>query len=221
MTALLNEAGEVQYKVLVAVPCGDSVKAGFAQDLALMLAYTTFVRPAMEVRLAFLRGTYLPRARAGLVADAYEYSCTHVLWLDADMRFPKDTLIRLLSHEKPIVAANYPTRQPPIIATAVDEERNPIFGGDGLFEARGAGMGCMLTSIDVFDAIGKPYFALGYSRDADDYSGEDLFFCEKARASNFAIWIDGPLSEQVKHIGEFAFGMDHARMTLEAARGAH
>jgi len=222
MTALVNDAGDVQYKVLVAVPCGESVKAGFAMDLALMLAYTTFVRPAMVVRLDFLKGTYLPRARARLVQDAMNETCTHILWLDSDMRFPKDTLLRLLGHEKHVVAANYAMRQPPILPTAGDEAGNPMFDVEDLAEAKHAGMGVMLTSIDVFLAIGKPYFALGYNRGLDDYSGEDTFFCERARKEGFAIWIDGPLSEEVQHLGEFPYEMAHARMTLEAAKhGAH
>ena len=219
---VLDATGEKQYRVLVAVPCGDDVKAGFAQDLALMLAYTTFVRPQMEVHLAFLRGTYLPRARAGLVKYAEDRTATHILWLDSDMRFPKDTLLRLLGHEKHVVAANYPMRTPPIIPTVVDEQHQPVFESEDLTEQRTCGMGVMLTSMEVFQKIGKPYFAVGYSRAADDYSGEDTFFCERARAAGYAIWIDGPLSEEVQHLGEFAFEMDHARMTREAAlNGSH
>ena len=219
MTVLLDEHGTPKVKVLVAVPCGDQVAAGFAQDLALLMGYTTFVKPDLEVRLDFLRGTYLPRARAALVRDALDHTVTHILWLDSDMRFPKDTLLRLLAHGKPIVAANYPTRTAPILPTALDgETRVPIFTHDGLVEATCCGMGVMLTSIDVFLALRKPWFAVGYNRDADDYAGEDTFFCQRAREANFAVWIDGALSEQVTHTGSFEYQMEHARMTLAAAR---
>lgn len=215
---LVNEAGEKLYKILVAVPCGELVHARFAQDLALMLSYTTFVRPEMEVHLAFVQGTYLPRARAALVAHAMERSVTHILWLDADMRFPKDTLFRLMRHEKPIVAANYACRQSPIIPTVVMEDGSPLWesGGD-LIEARHAGMGCMLVDMTVFRAMPKPYFAVGYAPKDDEYAGEDVYFCEKARGINFAIWIDGALSEEIKHLGGFAYEMGHARMTRDAA----
>lgn len=215
--SLVDANGVPQHKVLIAVPCGDDVKAGFAQDLALMMAYTTFVNPSMEVSLAFLRGTYLPRARAGLVAYAEKRMATHILWLDSDMRFPKDTLIRLLSHGKDIVAANYPTRVHPILPTTQDVNGDPAFEIDALHEVKTCGMGVMLTAMSVFRAIGKPYFAVGYNRGIDDYSGEDTFFCERARKSDIPVYIDGPLSEQVQHLGEFAYGMEHARMTLDAA----
>lgn len=215
---LVNGAGEKLYKILIAVPCGETVHARFAQDLALMLSYTTYVRPAMEVHLAFVQGTYLPRARAALVAHALERTATHILWLDADMRFPKDTLFRLMRHEKPVVAANYACRQPPIIPTVTREDGSPLWGsGLDLVEAKHAGMGCMLTEVAVFQTIGKPYFAVGYSPRDDEYAGEDIFFCEKARKHDYAIWIDGGLSEEIKHLGGFAFEMGHARMTRDAA----
>jgi len=218
--SLVTESGTLQHKVMVAVPSGTMVHASFAQDLALLMGYTTYVRPDVEVSLAFVKGTYLPRARASLVQYAEERLSTHILWLDADMRFPKDTLLRLIDHKVSIVAANYPTRQPPILPTAVDVDRNLVFAVEGLQEVERCGMGVMLTDMAVFRAIGKPYFALGYSRADDDYSGEDTFFCERARKEGFPIFIDGPLSEAVSHLGEFSYGMPHARMTQEAAHGA-
>lgn len=217
MSVLVNEAGVAVPKVLVGVPCGDDVKAGFAQDLALMLSYTTYVRPDVEVGLAFLKGTYLPRARAGIVQYAQDRTSTHLLWLDADMRFPKDTLLRLLAHDKPIVAANYAMRNHPIIPTAITDDRMPLFESEGLKEVKACGMGVMLTSMDVYQSIGKPWFAVGYNRGLDDYSGEDTFFCERARKCGFPVLIDGALSEEVEHLGGFAYAMAHARMTRDAA----
>lgn len=216
---LVDEFGDKQFKVMIAVPCGEMVHADFAMDLALMLGYTTYLKPQMQVPVYFLKGTYLPRARAALVQKAKDLSCTHILFLDADMRFPKDTLIHMLRHEKHVVAANYPTRQAPIIPTALDEAHQPMFEGAGLTEARSCGMGVMLVDLTVFDA--KPWFAVGYSKQIDDYSGEDTYFCEMARKAGYAIWIDWTLSEHVRHCGAFVYDMSHARMTLEAVRGAH
>lgn len=217
MNALVNEHGDVQHKVMIAVPSGDDVKADFAFDLARLMGYTTFVRPQMTVLLYSVKGTYLPRARAALVQAALDHTCTHILWLDADMRFPKDTLIRLLGHGMPIVAANYPTRQAPILPTALDMDLNPVFEREGLIDVRSCGMGVMLTDVDVFTTIGKPWFAVGYNRKADDYASEDAYLCERARLSGYRVVIDGPLSEQVSHAGGFTFHMEHARMTLDAA----
>ena len=217
---LVTEAGQPIEKVLIAVPCGDMVAAGFAQDLATLYAYTTYARPDTELSLFFLKGTYLPRARAGLVTAAIERCATHILWLDADMRFPKDALIHLLQHGRSIVAANYPTRTAPIVPTAVDGQRREVFerADVALQDVQYCGMGCMLTAVEVFLTIGKPWFAIGYHRGTDDYGGEDAFFCQKARENNYSILIDPALSERVRHVGSFEYDMGHARMTLAAAQ---
>ena len=219
MSQLVTETGQAIEKVMIAVPCGDQVQAGFAQDLANLVGWTTYARPDTQVSLYFLRGTYLPRARAGLAQQAIDLACSHILWLDADMRFPKDTLIRLLMHQRSIVAANYPTRTAPIVPTAVDGQRREVFVHEpgALLDVTYVGMGCMLTATQVFQDIGKPWFAVGYSEKNDDYAGEDVFFCQKARRSKYQILIDPVLSEQVRHVGSFEFTMDHARATLTAA----
>lgn len=214
LVGLVTEHGQPIEKVLIAVPCGDHVAAGFAQDLALLMGYTTFVRPDTELALYFLRGTYLPRARAGLVQAAIDRAASHILWLDSDMRFPKDTLLQLLRHNQPIVAANYPMRIAPIVPTAVDGDLQGMYdAAEGLQVAKYCGMGVMLTAVEVFLKIGKPYFALGYSKISDDYSSEDTFFCQRARECGYSILIDPALSEHVKHCGMMDFTMAHARMT--------
>lgn len=207
-------------KVLVAVPCGEMVHADFAYDLAAMVGYTQFAQPDWTLMLYHVKGTYLPRARATLANVALEQGCSHILWLDSDMRFPKDTLVRLLGHGQAIVAANYPTRQPPFLPTAMDNDYQPVFEGEGVTDVRVCGMGVMLTTTDVFRKIGKPYFALGYNKKQDDYAGEDAFFCEAARKEGLRIQIDWALTAEVSHCGGYTFDMRHALATMNALGAA-
>lgn len=213
MTALVDASGKKQPRVMIGVPCGEDVKADFAASLALMLGYSTHVRPDIECPLFFAKGTYLPRGRAGLVNAAMEKGCTHILWLDSDMRFPKDTLLRLLHHDRAIVGANYPTRQMPIEPTATGLDGGPVTGGEGVEAVKYCGMGVMLVDLDVFRTMGKPYFAIGYNRAQDDYAGEDVFFCEAARKAGYEVLVDHPLSEHVEHCGAVRYTMAHTRLT--------
>jgi hypothetical protein len=218
--ALVDVNGDtVAPKVMVAVPCGEMVQADFAYDLARMVGYTTLTRPAIQVLLYHIKGTYLPRARATLANEAVAQGCSHILWLDSDMRFPKDTLLRLLEHGQAVVAANYPTRQPPFLPTAMDNDYQPVYTGEGLAEVRACGMGVMLTSCEVFHKIGKPYFALGYNKKSDDYVGEDVFFCEAVRKAGLRVQVDWALSAEVAHCGAYTFDMRHATATLNALHG--
>lgn len=215
-----GEALETPVKVMLAMPCGEMVHADFAYDLARMVGYTQMVRPSTTLLLYHIKGTYLPRARAALANEAVAQGCTHLLWLDSDMRFPKDTLLRLLAHGQPIVAANYSTRQPPFLPTALDMQCQPVFEGEGLTDVRVCGMGVMLTACEVFEKMGKPHFALGYNRKDDDYAGEDTYFCEQARKAGYRVLVDWRLSGEVGHCGAFTFEMSHTKLTLDAARAA-
>lgn len=215
----MDAQGDRVLKVMIGMPSGEMVHADFAYDLARLVGYTQLVRPDIAMMLYSVKGTYLPRARNALANEALAKGCSHLLFVDSDMRFPKDALIRLLGHEKSIVAANYPTRQHPVLPTALDAHRNPVFRVEAVETVAIAGMGLMLIDMAVFLAVEKPWFAIGYSKAIDDYSGEDTFFCQKAAQAGHPTWIDGPLSEQVEHCGAFRYAMPHARMTEEAAHG--
>ena len=215
MSVVGTDGAVLAPRVMIAVPCGTMVHTDFSASLALLVGYTTYVKPDIELPLFTVQGTYLPRARAALVNAALERECTHLLWLDADMRFPKDALLRLLAHNVPLVGANYATRQMPIEPTAQGFEGEPVIGGEGLVDVKYCGMGVMLTETAVFRKIGKPYFAIGYNRAADDYAGEDTFFCEAARRHGFRVQVDARLSEEVEHCGALRYTMAHARLGIQ------
>lgn len=202
-------------KVFIAMPAGDDVKTGFAYDLAHMVGSTAHARPDIDIALNVTKMTILQQSRTTLVKAALSWpGCTHILWLDTDMRFKKDTLIRLLSHREPIVGAAYSSRSNPIqpVTYIGDVDRpNPerfFLEPDavGLQEVTGAGFGVMLTEIDVFRKLSKPWFAIGYSEGADEFEGEDIYFCSKARKAGYRVFVDCELSQSIGHLGEYQYG---------------
>lgn len=63
----------------------------------------------------------------------------------------------------------------------------------GLFPVYSCGMAGMLIKKEVFDKIPEPWFELGQTNPEE--VGEDVYFCEKLRASEFAIQTDeGPMA---------------------------
>ena len=204
-------------RVAICIPCGDHVCASFALDLAKLVGHAT--RTGVETVLLQAKGTLLPQQRAGLVSAAMAADATHLLWLDSDMRFPKDALERLLAHDVPIVAANYPMRRHPILPVAQRNRDGHLFTGpydSGLVPVDSCGMGVMLVQMAVFQALPKPWFILGYNRAEDGYVGEDYYFCQQARAKGFPIAVDQYLSREVQHLGELAYTHAHAEQTRQA-----
>lgn len=222
MTLVSND-GVPQFHVAVCIPCGDHVSASFAMDLAKLVQHTS-TYDNVRLSLLMVKGTIITSARHMLACNAQKMGATHVLWLDADMRFPADTVARLLAHGKPIVASYYSTRRSPSLptvsvntATSMNDWLVLTEESKGLIEVSRCGMGVMLVDTGVFRSMGKPYFAIGYSPKGDGvYVGEDVWFCDKARKAGHQIFIDADLSKEVEHLGEYAYTWERPGLTLAA-----
>jgi hypothetical protein len=207
-------------KVGIVSPARDMVCTGFAFDAMNMAAFTMFNRPDIVLGSYVSLGTMIFDQRIKLVREAMSEGCDYILWLDTDMRFPKDTLLRLLEHKKDIVAANYVTRQippEPVSFQLTDEGKiwrrvSTQSTDSGLEKVSGAPMGVMLCNMEVFRKIDKPdvpMFWFQYSTKNHTVLGEDIYFCINAGRYGFEIFIDHDLSKQVHHVGTFEFGHEH------------
>lgn len=220
-------------KVALCMPCRDQVDVGFAKDMAALVGSTVGTYGNIEILTLFDRGTVIASQRNNLVKAALKYGCTHLLWLDTDMRFPADTLVRLLRHQRPIVAANYPTRRMPVTTVTFRDPKlvNPLdrvytFPDSTGLEAVGAtGMGVMLVQASVYADLVEPWHNFRWDEQAKEFSGEDIWFCRLARAKGYEVLIDHDLSKQVHHVGVFAFKHEHAvahrQMTMEQMQAEH
>jgi hypothetical protein len=215
------EATRPKIRVAVSVPAQDEMKSGFAYDLARMMTATAHQRHEIELRLHFVRDTLLPRARHDLVAMALTTGCTHILFLDSDMRFPKDTLVRLLAHEEPIVGVNYTRRRPPFEPTASDAELKPVYvepGVEGLVPVVHMGLGVTLIDLDLFRQIPGPWFQIAHLAESGKYVGEDVYFMTLVREHGLSALVDNTLSREVTHLGEMEYSSDHSLDLRELAR---
>lgn len=204
--------------VAICVPSQDSVAASFAYDLARLIGHTSTVRPDIALQLTFNKGTLLVMQRHELVKQALASNATHILWLDSDMRFPKDALVRLLEHAKPLVAVNYPRRRFPQLPTAATEQGFVFIppGAEGLEEVETAGMGVMLMTTALFREMPQPWFSIGWSRKRECYVGEDVTLCNMARSQGVPILIDCMLSNEIAHLGEMEFRNAHSLAVRES-----
>ncbi|MFA6134726.1 MAG: hypothetical protein WC869_11990 [Phycisphaerae bacterium] len=196
-------------RVGICIPSGDMWHADFSFDLAGMLLYTTTSSSGpLEVGMHNHRLSVLPTARNWLVRDALTAGASHILFLDSDMRFPPDTLLRLLSHDQDIVAANCVQRAFPTRATAWAAGAHVFTEADstGLEEVESIGTAVMMIKASVFGAMKPPaFFFEPKPDDAFSFLGEDQYFCRKARECGFKVWIDHDLSQHVAHVGTLAY----------------
>lgn len=220
-------------RVAIVSPARDMCHTAFTHDLANMMAFTACNRPDIRMGNYLSLGTMIFDQRIKLAREAVADESDYLLWFDTDMRFPKDTLLRLLAHQRDIVAANYVTRQlppEPVAFKLTDDgrlwRRVPTFpderdkegnvvkkGSTGLEKVSGAPMGVMMTHAKVFKKLDEnkdvPMFWFQYSVKNHTVLGEDIYFCINAIRNGFDIWIDHDLSKEVKHVGMFEFGHEH------------
>lgn len=211
-------------KIKVGVPARDTVMTGFAHSLAMMVGASACV-PDLEISLTTSAGTLICDQRNRLAAGTLADGCDYLLFLDSDMRFPPDTLVRLLDRKQPIVASNYTTRRSPPEPVAFQrlstaEKLWTDEDSTGLEECAAVGLGVCLIHRSVFEQTPKPWFYIPYIAASDGHWGEDVWFCNQARKAGFPTLIDHDLSKDVKHIGLREYDFIDAAIAKDEVRAA-
>lgn len=123
---------------------------------------------------------------------------THLLVMGDDHVIPRDLLTRLVAHDVPIVAPLCVMRQPPYRATIFMRKagqgydfRQLTGGRQGLVEVEACGNAGMLIHRDVLVKMPEPWWEAGKIDPAKLM--EDVYFCQKARALGFSIYVDTTL----------------------------
>ena len=188
---------------------------GTAFDLAVMSAYDAKHRDG-ELGVYTVNGTLIFDQRQKLAKAALDDGCDYVLWIDSDMRFPKNTIERLLKHDKPICGVNATTRTIPVKATAkylkidLEEKTNTWLqvsskGKTGIERVASIGCGVMLVKREVFEKTPEPWFWF-YQLPGEKVLGEDVHFCIAAQDAGFETWVDHGLSNEIGHVGDYTYG---------------
>lgn len=193
----------VKPKVAICIPSGDTWKAGTSLAVMSLGAYTA---PHVHLMPINMRTQDTAEARNQMTAAGLEGGAEWFLWIDADMEFPPDSLLRLLAREVDIVGADYRRRAPPYprIGKMVD----PKAARRGLVEMNMLGLGLMLIRADVLRTMGRPWFLRAWLLDhatpdnPSGFSTEDGYLCGHARHLGYKIWADFDLSREVSHICE-------------------
>jgi glycosyltransferase involved in cell wall biosynthesis len=190
------------------------MEVGTAFDLARMVNHIAR-NTEHEVNLYTSMGTLIFDQRNNMVESALEEGADYVLFIDADMRFPKDTLERLIAHGKGIIGVNATTRSSPVKATAktleIDEDGTCNWkqisskNKTGIQQADGIGCGVMLISKETLNAIPKPWFFFELLPE-NKLLGEDIYFCIKAKDVGIDTFIDHDLSQEIGHVGNYTYG---------------
>ena len=193
-------------KTLIAIPAMDLCPVPFAYSLATL-------RRDCPSRISVICGAAVHEARNALAREAVESGCDRVLWLDSDMVFDDDLLIRLgedLDAGWDMVCGIYFKRRLPVTpviyrsieATTGKCEVYSDYPRDSLFEIAGCGFGTVMMTTELLTRADAE-FKTGPFTPLLKLS-EDLSFC--ARAKNVGARIGCDSRVKVGHVGQMVFG---------------
>ena len=189
-------------KLLIAIPCYDTLRAEFAKSLIALMAKLT--KDGMAYEVLIVSGTVVHMARDNLAKHAVNNGFTHVLWLDSDMVFGETILddLTISGRTDQILCARFVSRHNPYLptiftsvdpVTRVDEDKIP----DDTFRISHCGFACVLTPAKVLEDVMNNY--RGQCFLPTDKASEDIAFCTRAGGLGYQIWCEP--TARVGHVG--------------------
>lgn len=210
--------------ICICVPCQDQVQTGFAFDLAALIGNWSHNHPDIPVHLVAIKGSLIPGQRQRIALNAIKANASHMFWLDTDMRFPPDTLDKLLAHDMDFVACNYTTRRggcrPVTVGIYNDELIQTTENSTGLEAVAIVGFGVALMKTDMVKRLSMPLFNMEWSHKDQRFTGEDAFFCLKCwRELDVRPVIDHDLSKRIRHTGVLDYHHKHVDLSKIGEEG--
>lgn len=209
-------------KTLICIPCMDQVPALFARSLAML-------QKTGDVAIAFEMSSLIYAARDNLAMQAVQMEADRTLFIDSDMVFDPDLLIRLSQTmdetKAEIVTAVCHRRRPPYSPTLFKTlDINPetklakFTEFDEIpqepFEIEGCGLAATLIDTSVFLDVQSKYWSMF---EPIGHNGEDSAFCWRARQCGNRIFAD-PIPV-IGHVGQTVITKDTWQAWKEAKGG--
>ena len=191
-----------EHKVLIAVPALDTMPVQTAYSMLSL-------KRDCPSRFSFIVRASCADARNLLAREAIESGADRVLWIDSDMVFDEDLMIRLgedLDAGWDMVCGLYFKRELPVTPVIysdinVEECKTRVYMNypkDAMFAINGCGFGAVMMTTELLKRVGDyPFTPL-------PKLSEDLSFCARATDAGARIACDSRI--KVGHVGQITYG---------------
>jgi hypothetical protein len=218
-------------KLFVALPAYD-FKVSLKLAVSLARLAQQLPKHGIDLTIGSICGcSVVSRARNLLVRDFLDTDCTELMFIDADINFDPEDILRLMAWasdpKKGIVGGVPRTRKANkvYIAQLDQDEEGVTMNRMGLVRAKRIATAFMMVRREVFERLVNENPQWNYYDHNTDkqlnavfdflvteegYMGEDYLFCDRARAIGYEVWIDPTI--KLGHMGvqeyEGDFGND-------------
>ena len=212
--------------VYIAMPCYDSVKINTM--LSVIRLVQQLARSGIKVGINTMKSPLIHQARNYLTSVFLTTEYEYLLFIDSDVEFEPESVMRMLVAKKRIVCTPYRVKAEKldkhIYTVEFKDPKNIPFLPGGLVEIEAGPTGLMLIERMVFERIIKNHPELKIKNEAmpnagkshefyynffdfgfnDGYAtGEDISFCRLARENDFKIYAN--TESTTSHHGSWAW----------------
>lgn len=211
-------------EVSLAIPIAQVVEPKTLQSMLAMVSYS--VKNGVDIKhIGITERALIDDARNTLTETFLKSPTEWLFWMDSDMTFPEDTLVKLfkVAEEKQAKMVtgiyyqrkgmNYPvlwSRGEELVETGTKTGLNsplsktnkyvgtfmfPHIDKKQPFKAHAAGFGCVLVHRSVFEVMPRPWFKF-----IKGECSEDFYFFVNAHEHGFDLWVEPTIT--LGHIGD-------------------
>jgi len=225
----ITKPKEIKASIFIAMPCYDSVKINTM--LSIFQTIQLLGKGGIEIGINTMKSPLIHQSRNYLTSVFLTTDYTHLLFIDSDVEFQPEAVLRMLMAKKDIICTPYRAKNPDLTEHTYtvqfpDPKVIPVLPG-GLVEIEAGPTGLMLIHRRVFEKIikNRPDLKIknrvnpGIKEDAKSHSfyhlffdfafnhgytmGEDLSFCKLARKEGFKLYAN--TDSMTAHRGEYAW----------------
>ena len=185
-------------KILIAVSNNRSdLNIQTVRCLIELLSYTS--SKGHKVGLSFFDNYDISAMRNNAVEQALTTEIDAVFFIDSDMIYPHDSIVRLLAHDKEVISGFYVTRKQPVLPVHFKEIKldgtlgkveNRIEKVKGLIEQSCGGFGGVLVKKSVLEKMKNPFFRIIYDDSKNLVVGEDIYFFLQLQKLGIKAYLD-------------------------------
>ena len=212
--------------IYIAMPCYDSVKINTMLSIAKLAKQLT--KSGVTWQMDTFKSPYISNARNTLTCLFLKSNYDYLLFIDSDVEFEPEAIIRMLVTKKDIILTPYRVKYPEdpnkikYTVSFADDKNVSILPGD-IVEIKQGPAGIMLIHRKVFEALMKTHPRLKikhpFKKESDPdlynfwdttfnldkglWKGEDLSFCDLAREAGFKIYAN--IKSNTIHHGNFGW----------------
>ena len=216
---------ETKPSVMIAMPCYDSVKV--STMISLIKLVQQLGKSGIQVSINTMKSPLIHQARNYLTSVFLTTDFTHLLFVDSDVEFEPEAVLRMLVAKKDVICTPYRVKSLDVnqkMYTVELKKDAPLEPGD-LIEITAGPTGIMLIHRDVFKKIIEKFPELKIKNsvfpqpgpDHEYYynffeftfnegyaAGEDVSFCRLVKKLGFKLYAN--TASPTQHHGSYAWG---------------